>query len=81
MRPKLIASCLPLAVALLLVGCSGETRFSTAKVRGKISYRNKPVPNGTVMFVPEGDLPAATGEISSRRMSQGTEPCLARTPS
>ena len=47
----------------LLAGCSGSDQFPTAKVSGKITYQNKPVPNGTVMFVPEGDKPSATGEL------------------
>jgi len=51
-------------VALLLLslaGC-GERRSGTAIVRGKVTLNGKPVPNGTVNFIPEMG-PAATGEI------------------
>jgi hypothetical protein len=52
-----------LAVPVLLAGCSASNEFPTEEVRGKITYRNAPVTTGTVVFVPEGDKPAATGEI------------------
>jgi hypothetical protein len=54
-----------IALLALVVGCSSGNEFPTAKVRGKITYRNNPVPNGTVLFVPQGDKPTATGELNS----------------
>jgi hypothetical protein len=48
---------------LPLVGCGGKER-KTAVVRGTLTYNGKPVPNGTISFVPESG-PAATGEIQS----------------
>ena len=48
-----------LAVSL---GCSSGGEFPTAPVKGKVTYKGKEVPNGTVMFVPDKG-PAATGEI------------------
>jgi hypothetical protein len=53
---------LPLLVLVLISGC-GSSGLTTAPVRGKITYKGKPVPNGTVTYVPDGDKPAATGEI------------------
>ena len=50
-------------VAVLLAGCSSGNQFPTEEVRGKIMYRNAPVTTGTVVFVPEGDMPSASGEI------------------
>lgn len=43
-------------------GC-GDSGLETAPVRGKISYRGKPLATGTILFMPEGDKPSATGEI------------------
>jgi hypothetical protein len=43
-----------------LAGCSNDPK--TAVVRGKVTYKGKPVPNGTVNFIPANG-PAATGEI------------------
>jgi hypothetical protein len=52
-----------LVVALsFLAGCSSKRGLETAPVKGKITFKGKPLPNGTVMFVP-GEGPAATGEI------------------
>jgi hypothetical protein len=48
-------------VVLSLTGC-GERRSGTAIVRGKVTLNGKPVPNGTVNFIPEMG-PSATGEI------------------
>ena len=50
-------------VTAMLAGCSSGDQFPTEKVSGKIMYRNAPVTTGTVVFVPEGDMPSATGEI------------------
>src|SRR5262245_54558099 len=54
------------AVVLVLLlalsaGC-GDNRPKTAVVRGTVNYKGKPVPNGTVSFVPSSG-PKATGEI------------------
>jgi hypothetical protein len=44
-------------------GCGGP-RGKTAIVRGKVTYNGKPVPNGTINFIPvNGDAPSAKGEI------------------
>jgi hypothetical protein len=51
------------AGAFLLTGCGGPTsKYPTAPVRGKVTYKSAPVPNGTVMFIPENG-PTATGQI------------------
>ena len=47
--------------ACLLVGC-GSGRPKTAIVRGTVTYKGKPVPNGTVNFIP-ADGPSATATI------------------
>lgn len=60
-----IATCGAMACCMLvLVGC-GESRLRTAKVTGKVNYKGKPVPNGTVMFIPEGGGPSSTGTIQT----------------
>ena len=51
-----------LLVVGLLLGC-GEKRSGTAVVRGKVTYNGKPVPNGTVNFIPTRGATTATGEI------------------
>jgi hypothetical protein len=48
---------------LVALGCSSSGELTTAPVSGKVTYNGKPVPNGTVMFVPDQG-PAATGEIA-----------------
>src|SRR5262245_54721186 len=53
-------SLLALTAALAAAGCGGGPR--TAAVRGTVTYQGKPVPNGTVTFVPAAG-PHATGEI------------------
>lgn len=59
-----ICRCIVLAglagVVLALGGCG--SKLKTAPVQGKISYKGKPVPNGTITFIP-ADGPTATGEI------------------
>jgi hypothetical protein len=47
--------------ALAVVGCSSG-QPTLAVVRGTITYKGKPVPNGTITFVPANG-PAATGKI------------------
>lgn len=50
--------------ALVLAGCGGD-RLRTAPVNGTVTYKGKPVPNGTVTLIPESGGPSATGEIGS----------------
>jgi hypothetical protein len=65
-----------IAVGLFLAtaaGCSPKLGLETAPVSGKVTYKGKPLPNGTVMFVP-GEGPAAYGEIGkdgAYRLSTG----------
>lgn len=49
-------------ITLVLAGCGGS-KIRTAPVNGKVTYKNKPVPYGTVTFIPESGGPPATGEI------------------
>jgi hypothetical protein len=51
----------------LLVGLSGCLRGNpkTAVVKGIVTYNGKPVPNGTVLFIPQTPGPTATGEINA----------------
>jgi len=49
-----------------LTGCGGVTGPSLAKVTGKVSYQDKPVPNATVLFSPKtGAGGIATGVTNS----------------
>jgi len=60
-KPGLLALLLLFAV----VGCGGSGE-GLAVVKGKISYKGKAVPNGTVNFIPDDpNKPSATGEIQS----------------
>jgi len=56
----LIAATLAVAAS----GCMRKSGPETAPVFGKVTFKGKPLPNGTVMFVP-GEGPAAYGEIGS----------------
>src|SRR5262245_3718556 len=47
--------------ALALAGC-GSSGPKTAPVRGTVTYKGKPVPNGTVTFIPDAGH-HATGDI------------------
>ena len=54
-----------IAAACLAAGCNrgGE---GLAVVKGKVNYNGKPVPNGTINFLPDdGNKPSATGEIQA----------------
>lgn len=54
---------LVIASLICASGCGGGSE-GLAVVKGKITYNGKPVPNGTVNFLPDnGDKPSATGEI------------------
>ena len=52
-----------LAALAIAAGCTSSGNLPTSPVKGRVTYRGKPVPNGTVMFVPETG-PAATGELT-----------------
>jgi hypothetical protein len=56
---------------LALVGCS-EGRMRTAEVNGTVTYKGKPVPQGTVTFIPDAGGPSATGEIKDGAFSMTT---------
>jgi hypothetical protein len=64
LAPRLVCFVAGAGVSLLwIVGCAQKTGLPTAPVVGKVTYRGKPVPTGTVMFTPE-EGPAATGNIA-----------------
>jgi len=64
-RPATVVLLLVGVMALALPGC-GPGSGGLAVVKGKISYKGKPVPNGTINFLPsDGNKPSATGEIQS----------------
>jgi hypothetical protein len=48
-------------VLVALAGCGNYPK--TAVVRGTVTYKGKPVPNGTITFIPTDDRPSATGDI------------------
>lgn len=49
-------------LGLLAAGCGGD-KVKTYSVSGKVTYKGRAVPNGTVTFVPDPSGPPATGEI------------------
>lgn len=51
------------AAVVVLLGCGGGGKYKLAPVKGSVTYKGKPVPNGTVSFIPEGGGPTATGEL------------------
>jgi hypothetical protein len=51
------------AAVVFSTGCDSK-RPKTAVVRGKVTYDGRPVPNGTITFIPTSG-PTATGEIQS----------------
>ncbi|GAB4137731.1 MAG: hypothetical protein Tsb009_05400 [Planctomycetaceae bacterium] len=55
-----------LGLVFLVAGCGGDDGPVYAKVTGKVTLNGKPVPNGTVLFVPQGDTQGgvATGAIA-----------------
>lgn len=50
--------------AMVGIGCSRKGGLETAPVKGKITYKGKALPSGSIMFVP-AEGPAAMGEINS----------------
>ncbi len=62
MRGQLLFFRMVLVVVMLAAGGCGPHGETTAIVRGKVTYKGKAVPNGTVNFIPVKG-PAATGEI------------------
>lgn len=49
-----------------LVGCSGNSdQLPTGEVHGTVSYQGKPLPTGSVTFIPDGPGKAAAGEIQA----------------
>src|SRR5262245_31460064 len=63
MSVRQVATVLFLVGLVALAGCGGGGA-DLAVVKGKISYKGKPVPHGTVNFLPnDGNKPMATGEI------------------
>ena len=62
MRPKTLHGLVAFAATVFfLVGC-GSDRLRTAVVRGTVTYKSRPVPNGTISFIPASG-PSATGDI------------------
>jgi hypothetical protein len=53
---------LAFAVVILATGCSDAGKSRVAIVRGKVTYKGKAVPHGTLTFIPDSG-PPATGEI------------------
>ena len=60
----------PALVVLALVGCDSKPHYEHAKVHGKVTYQGKPVPLGSVLFVPveppkDGSMQPASGTINA----------------
>jgi hypothetical protein len=55
----------PVALVLiaLCVGCGDSDRLPTAPVTGTVLYNGDPLPQGSLLFVPEGGGPSAQGKI------------------
>ena len=61
MRIRLIWNCSVFVVVfIVLTGCNSS---DLALVKGKVTLNGKPVPNGTVNFIPDNPGPSATGEL------------------
>ena len=67
---RLAAAAVILAFALTLFGCRRGPKL--APVHGSITYKGKPVPQGTILFTPENG-PSATGEIKDGQYSLMTD--------
>jgi hypothetical protein len=62
-RPAAIVILVAAMSLAMLAGCGGGAE-GLAAVKGKVTYKGKPVPNGTVNFNPvDGNKPSATGKI------------------
>jgi hypothetical protein len=57
-----IRACVLLTI-LAFVGC--QSRPPLGHVKGTVTYRDKPVPNGTISFIPEVPGTSATGTIEA----------------
>lgn len=64
-----------LLACLALVGC-GSGGPAMGRVSGTVTYQGKPIPKGTVTFIPtDGTRPSATGTINDGAYTlQTTEP-------
>lgn len=51
-----------LVLLIVFMGCNASNLYP---VQGMITYEGKPVPNGTVNFIPNSNGPTATGEITN----------------
>ena len=51
-RSRIPAGLLMLPILAAVVGCLGEDA-GMVTVKGKVTYKGKPVPNGTINFVPD----------------------------
>src|SRR6188508_2469400 len=62
-KPSVLVG-IALAASLTISAGCGRGGQGLAKVKGTIKYNGKPVPNGTVNFMPDdGNKPSASGEI------------------
>lgn len=58
--------CFVLLLLPACVGCSGNSdELPTGQVYGKVTYEGKPLPAGSVSFIPDGPGKAAAGEIQA----------------
>lgn len=52
-----------------MAGCGADNGLTLAKVSGKVTYEGKPVPHGTVFFIPDESKgtvgPSAVGSLTS----------------
>lgn len=49
----------------LLAGCGNSDELPTGEVHGVVKYQGKPLPSGSVTFIPDGPGKAASGEIQA----------------
>lgn len=54
-----------IAIACLTSGCGSSGEHPTAKVSGLVTIDGQPLKFGSVLFVPEGNLPSAEANIRS----------------
>jgi len=61
---RILGISLLFVVAVGVIGGCGGSSQGLAVVKGKVTYKGKPVPNGTVNFNPvDGNKPSASGKI------------------